>query len=298
MIDREFWRRQSDLGQRLLQEIKNLIPLFRYLILQTETHAFCLALAAAATLAFFPACLVMLAVFRNVLRWQFAYDVLLMTIQSYFPVGGSDYFTGPLDRRITAMGPGVGLNSLLWVLLGAAGVFVPLETALNRLWKAKEDRPYWMNQIVGFSLTILCTLLGLVFLTVAGVLNKIIGFLPFIDVAAFLQQVIVRVTMTCFLIASTCALYKFLPNAKTDAEKVLPAAILAGVMAELVRNVYLHAVPQLGATQGPFATPVRFMLLAYFESFVMLGCAFLASQTERYPWMGFLTRKRSGLPPQ
>jgi uncharacterized BrkB/YihY/UPF0761 family membrane protein len=298
MIDHDFWRRLRDLGQRLLQEIKNLIPLFRYLVLQTETHAFCLALASAATLAFFPSCLVILAVFRNVLKWQFAYDGLLQTIQSYVPVGGTDYFTAPLNRRITAMGPGVGLSSLLWVLLGAAGVFVPLETALNRLWKVREDRPYWLNQIVGFSLTILCTLLALIFLTVSGVLVKIVNFLPGTDIPFVLSNVIIHVTMTCFLVASTCALYKFLPNTKTDVEKVLPAAILAGVMAELVRNVYVHAVPQLGATQGPFATPVRFMLLAYFESFVMLGCAFLASQTERYPWMGFLTRKRSGLPPQ
>jgi uncharacterized BrkB/YihY/UPF0761 family membrane protein len=240
----------------------------------------------------------MLAVFRNVLKWQFAYDGLLRTIESYVPVGGIDYFTAPLNRRITAMGPGVELSSLLWVLLGAAGVFVPLETALNRLWKVREDRPYWMNQIVGFSLTILCTLLALIFLTVSGVLVKIVNFLPGTDIPRFLSNLIIHVTMTCFLVASTCALYKFLPNTKTDVEKVLPAAILAGVMAELVRNVYVHAVPQLGATQGPFATPVRFMLLAYFESFVMLGCAFLASQTERYPWMGFLTRKRSGLPPQ
>jgi membrane protein len=298
MIDREFWRRLPDLGQRLLQEIKNLIPLFRYLVLQTETHAFCLALASAATLAFFPSCLVMLAVFRNVLKWEFAYDGLLKTIQSYVPVGGTGYFTEPLNRRITAMGPGVGVSSLLWVLVGAAGVFVPLETALNRLWKVREDRPYWMNQIVGFSLTVLCTLLALFFLTVSGVLVKIVNFLPGTDIPEILSNLIIHVTMTLFLIASMCAFYKFLPNTKTDVEKVLPAAILAGVMAELVRTVYLHAVPQLGATQGPFATPVRFMLLAYFESFVMLGCAFLASQTERYPWMGFLTSKRSGLPPQ
>ena len=298
MVDREFWRRLPDLGQRLLQEIKNLIPLFRYLVLQTETHAFCLALASAATLAFFPSCLVMLAVFRNVLKWEFAYDGLLKTIESYVPVGGTDYFTAPLTRRITAMGAGVGVSSLLWVLLGAAGVFVPLETALNRLWKVREDRLYWLNQIVGFSLTILCTLLALIFLTVSGVFVKIVNFLPGTDIPNMLSYLIIPVTMTCFLIASMCALYKFLPNTKTDVEKVLPAAILAGVMAELVRTVYLHAVPQLAATQGPFATPVRFMLLAYFESFVMLGCAFLASQTERYPWMGFLTRTRSGLPSQ
>ena len=51
---------------RLVREIKNLFPLFRYLILQTETHAFCLALAAAALIGFFPSCLVMLTVFKYI----------------------------------------------------------------------------------------------------------------------------------------------------------------------------------------------------------------------------------------
>ena len=78
MIDQE-------LRRRLSQEIKNLIPLFRYLVLQTETHAFCLALAAAALLGFFPSCLVMLAIFKKILHWDNAYNVLLQTVQSYFP---------------------------------------------------------------------------------------------------------------------------------------------------------------------------------------------------------------------
>ena len=45
-------------------------------------------------------------------------------------------------------------------------------------------------------------------------------------------------------------------------------------------------------TQGPFAISVTFLLFAYFETFVVLGCAFLATDTERYPWMGFLRRNQ------
>lgn len=295
MVDREFW-------QRLSREIKNLIPLFRYLILQTETHAFCLALAGAALLAFFPACLVMLGVFKNVLRWQFAYDVLLTTVQSYFPVDPQDYISRNLKIRLLQMGARAGISTLLWVLLGAAGVFIPLETGLNRLWKVQTDRPYWLNQLVGFSLTLLCTLLGLTFLTISGALKVVVDQIPFQDYRFFqivhdvMSFIVIRVTMTCFLVASIFALYKLLPNTKIDAMQVLPAAILAGIMAEFVRIVFVHTIPQLGATQGPFATSVTFLLLAYFESFVLLGCAFLASQTERYPWMGFLTRKRTDIP--
>jgi uncharacterized BrkB/YihY/UPF0761 family membrane protein len=182
---------------------------------------------------------------------------------------------------------------MLWILLGAAGVFIPLETGLNRLWNAQKDRPYWLNQIVGFTLTLVCTALGLTFLSISTALHSIVNFLPFEILRASLRVVVIHVTMTCFFVVSIFALYKFLPNTKIDARRVLPAAILAGVMAELVRIIYVHTIPQLGSTQGPFATSVTFLLLAYFESFVLLGCAFLASQTERYPWMGFLKRKRS-----
>src|SRR3954449_9917210 len=78
MFDYDFWR-------RLVREIKNLLPLFRYLILQTETHAFCLALACAALIGFYPTCLVMLSVLKHLLRWNAAYDVFIHTLRLYYP---------------------------------------------------------------------------------------------------------------------------------------------------------------------------------------------------------------------
>jgi YihY family inner membrane protein len=284
---------QSDLWRRLVREFKNLFPLFRYLILQTETHAFCLALAAASLIGFFPACLVMLAVFRNILNWEGAYDVLLnQVLQTYFPVD-QEFIIRNLRVRLGWMGQRAGLASLIWVLLGAAGVFVPLETALNRLWRAKEDRPYWLNQLVGFTLTICCTLVALLFLSIATALHGVVAQMPFSLLRSTMHFTVTRVTMTCFFMVAVFAFYKFLPNKKIDARQVLPAAILAGIMAELVRIVFVRVVPNLEATQGPFAISVTFLLLIYFETFVLLGCAFLASRTEHYPWMGFLPRRTS-----
>jgi len=282
-----------ELAQRLLREMRNLIPLFRYLILQTETHAFCLALAAAALIGFFPSCLVMLAVFKNILKWGGAYDVLLnQVLQTYFPVS-QEFIIRNLEVRLTWMGQRAGVASLVWVLLGSAGVFVPLETALNRLWKVHADRPYWLNQLVGFTLTICCTLLALFFLSIATALHSVVAELPTNVLRGTLHFVVTRATMTLFFMVSVFAFYKYLPNKKIDARQVLPAAILAGVMAELVRIIFVRVVPRLDSTQGPFAISATFLLLIYFETFVVLGCAFLASRTETYPWMGFLPRKGS-----
>jgi len=76
---------ESESSQRIVKEARNLFPLFRYLLLQTETHAFCLALACAALLGFFPASVVMLTLLRYVLHWDAAYNVLLDTLRIYFP---------------------------------------------------------------------------------------------------------------------------------------------------------------------------------------------------------------------
>ena len=282
IVDRDLW-------PRLVLEIKNLFPLFRYLVLQTETHAFCLALACAALLGFFPTCLVMLAVLKNILHWNTAYGVVLSTVQMYFPTN-QDFVVHNLEVSLAAMGRSIELTSLIWILLGAAGIFIPLEAGFNRLWEVNADRPYWLNQIVGFSLTLLCALVAVVFISISTGFHIVADFLPFEIVRKVVNYVVIRITTTCFLIVVIFAFYKVLPNRKIDTMQVLPAAILAGIMAEIVRMVFTFALPwlHLPATQGPFFISVSFVLLSYFETFVILGGAFLASRTDRYPWMGFL----------
>ena len=134
------------------------------------------------------------------------------------------------------------------------------------------------------------------FVAISTFFEFFVGFLPTEILRQGLDYVVIRTVTTCFLIVTICALYKFLPNRKIATREVLPAAILAGMMAELVRMIYTLVLPEtnLSTTQGPFVISVSFVLLAYFETFVVLGGAFLASRTERYPWMGFLRTKTSG----
>lgn len=279
----------EQMRSRLIGEIRNLYPLFRYLILQTETHAFCLALAAAALLGFFPACAVMLTVLKDVLHWPAAYAVMIDTIRIYFPT--SQIF---VIRNLEVVVSGFGQSrflSLLWVLVGAAGVFIPLETGFNRLWQVKEDRPYWLNQIVGFTLTVACAALSLVFVAISTSLHLAIAYLPFDIVQRAARFLVIRGTITALFITTIFALYKFLPNRTIAARQVFPAAIVAGIMAELVRIVFSLVIPfvDLAATQGPFSVSVTFLMLVYFETFVVLGGAFIATRTDRYSWMGFFT---------
>ena len=285
MLERDVWA-------RVAREIKNLFPLFRYLILQTETHAFCLALACAALLGFYPACLVLLAVLKYTFHWNAAYVVLLDTLRMYYPAG-QQFLIDSLEGKVARLGGHVEFRSLIWILLGTAGIFIPLEAGFNRLWQVRDDRPYWLNQIVGFTLTVLCAVLAVIFVAISTAFHVVVNILPFQIVRDAASYLVIHATMTCFFIVTIFALYKFLPNKKVDVMQVMPAAILAGMMAELVRLIYSLILPfvNLQETQGPYFVSVSFVLLAYFETFVVLGGAFLATQRERYPWMEFLKGK-------
>jgi hypothetical protein len=61
---------------------------------------------------------------------------------------------------------------------------------------------------------------------------------------------------------------------------VLPAAIGAGLVAEMVRGVYMLLLPlfELPKSQGPYYISISFALLAYFEAFVLLGGAYVAAR--------------------
>jgi membrane protein len=279
------WR--SNFWSRLWSEIKNLIPLFRYLILQTETHGFCLALACAALIGFFPSCLVMLSMMKHILHWDLAYDVTLEMIRGFVSSDDQAFVTRNLVARVSAFKNGIGWGSILWILLGAAGVFVPLESALNRLWQVEEDRPYWKNQIVGFSLTSLCAALGFFFVLVSTALTWVVRPLPS-GLALFFQFLIIQASGTGFFILAIFSLFKILPNKKVDTFTVLPASVLAGILVQVVRLAYFRMAPNLGPTQGPFNISVTFLIFFYIETFVVLGCAYLASQKDRYPWIKFI----------
>src|SRR2546422_11448592 len=115
MLEHKYWRRVEG-------AISNLCPLFRYLVLQTETHAFCLALASAALLGFFPASVALLTLLKHVLRWDAAYNVLLDTLRIYFPTNQA-FIIRNIEVFVSTFGrTRMQLVSLVWVLMGSAEI--------------------------------------------------------------------------------------------------------------------------------------------------------------------------------
>lgn len=265
-------------SDRVLRRLARPLPLLRYLILATETHAFSGSLAFFALLGFYPASSLLLSLSRYLLQWDMAQHVLLEALAEYYPEGQA-FLLRNLEVTVALHGREL-LGSFLWILLGAAGFFMPLEAAFNRVWGFPRNRPYWKNQAVGFLLTAASALLAVAFVLLMASLHWAVDrWLSAGLLAELLRDLSVRVAAPCFAVAALFLFYRFLPNGSVRSANVLPAAIVAGMAAELMRWGYQILLPflEVPRNQGPFYISISFVLLAYFESFVLLAGAYLAA---------------------
>src|SRR5262245_12278957 len=120
------------------------LPLFEHLVLPTARHAYSAGLAFFASVGFIPFCLLPGWVTGDVLHWSAGLTVIRETLREYYPEG-QEFLLRNLEASVVQHGSELTLASVIWILMGAAGVFIPLETALNTLWGVTQHRPYWRN---------------------------------------------------------------------------------------------------------------------------------------------------------
>ncbi|HEV2499543.1 MAG TPA: YihY/virulence factor BrkB family protein [Terriglobia bacterium] len=269
-------------------------PSFRYL-LETEAHVYAFSIAANALLAFFPFTLILLTLCRHALHWDSVYAVIIQLVQANLPEG-ADFVVKGLTTMAEARRR-IEIISVALMFYTSSGVFLPLEVALNKVWKIEPNRNIWRNIFVSFLLAVASGLLALLSLAIAGGLEGAIhflfGWIPGQVVVAALSRLTIELVSVPLMIAIYFMIYTLLPNGKVPARQVLPAAILAGVATEAVKLIYFLTLPlfHFRATYGPFAVPVTLLFWAYASSLVLLwGAHFSAQVPSQQPSLDFIER--------
>jgi uncharacterized BrkB/YihY/UPF0761 family membrane protein len=74
-------------------------------------------------------------------------------------------------------------------------------------------------------------------------------------------------------------IYWLLPNGKVPAKRVLPAAIIMGLVWEAAKYAYILALPWLNFHEvyGPFTISVTLMVWAFISALMVLAGAYLAA---------------------
>jgi membrane protein len=177
----------------------------------------------------------------------------------------------------------VQVFSLVILLVTSSGVFLPLEVALNRIWRFENNRSYLGNQLISLGLAFACGVLAL--LSIAFTAGPV-AFMQFLlrGYGSGFVRLIGFLVMKIFAMAASIAIffliYWLLPNGKVPARAVLPAAIVMGLLCEALKYAYFLALPWLNFQEvyGPFALSVSLMFWAFLSGLLLLAGANLSAE--------------------
>jgi membrane protein len=256
------------------------ISTLKYL-LRTDVHTFAFSVAANSILSFFPFVVLLMTLIRRVFHSKVMYDVVVELLRDYLPAG-QDFMIRNLNAMVDAR-QRVQVVSLIILLVTSTGVFVPLEVALNRIWRFPSNRSYFGNQLVSLGLAFACGILALLSVAMTAGIVRPFEFLLRGHAVGFVR-LILFLSMKVFAIAASIAIffliYWVLPNGKVPARAVLPTAIIMGLLSEALKYGYILALPWLNFAEvyGPFSLSVSLMFWAFLTGLLLLAGANLSAQ--------------------
>jgi membrane protein len=250
-------------------------------LLRTEVHTFAFSVAANAILSFFPFVLLLMNLVLRVFRSPTMYNVIKELLKDYLPAG-QDFVIRNLNALVWARSR-VQVFSFAILLVTSTGVFMPLEVALNRVWRFPENRSYLGNQLISLGLAFACGILALISIALSAGNVVLLHFLAFghdfflVRMLGFLTE---KVFATIASMAVFFLIYWLLPNGKVPAGAVLPAAVIMGLLAEVLKYSYFWALPRLNFQEvyGPFALSASMMFWAFLMGLLLLTGAHLSAQ--------------------
>jgi YihY family inner membrane protein len=257
-----------------------LLSTLRYL-LRTDVHTFAFSVAANAILSFFPFLLLLMTLIRKVIHSQVMAEVVENLLRDYLPTG-QEFVIRNLNALV-ASHHRAQIFSLVMLLISSTGIFMPLEVALNRVWGFPNNRSYVGNQLIALGLAFACGSLALLSVSltagnVAVLKSALHGY------GAWYVWLVGFLTMKISSIAASIAIfflvYWLLPNGKVSAKRVMPAAVIMGLLSEALKYIYIFALPFLnfGEVYGPFAISVSLMFWAFLTGMLLLTGAHLSAE--------------------
>ena len=252
----------------------------RYL-LHTEVHTFAFSVAANAILSFFPFVLLLMTLVLRVFHSRTMYRIIVELLRDYVPAGQEFVI-----RNLTALAAArnsAQLASFLILLVTSTGIFMPLEVALNRVWRFPNNRSYLGNQIIALGLAFACGILSLVSIALSAgnlFLLRMLAFGHDFFLVRILDFMTAKVFATVASMGIFFLIYWLLPNGKVPAKAVLPAAIVMGLLSEILKYSYILLLPRLNFQEvyGPFAISVSMMFWAFLSGLLLLTGAHLSAQ--------------------
>jgi len=204
---------------------------------ESQASNYAAALAFSGFLAMFPMMLGALSIIGLMIRNPGTEAHFQALILQVFPGNAQPELSSAIQGVKQSAG-WMGLVSIGGLVWSASGIFATMEFALTEIFGTKQ-RDMLRQKLMGFVMMLL--LVAAVVFTVA--VNSISGFLPYAWIFSLLVGALV---MVCLLVL----LYRFVPNRTFTLREVLPGALLAGILIEVLSLAF----PAYARYAGSFNT--------------------------------------------
>jgi membrane protein len=252
------------------------VSLVRYLA-QSEVHTYAFSVAANTILSLFPFIVLTWTIERRVFHSP-RMESILADLLRYFLPAHQEFVVKNMGLLAHERGK-VQIISIVTLLISSTGVFLPLEVALNRVWKVAKNRSYIRNQLISLALAFSVGVLALFSIAFTAAQSHLLEILfrgKTEDIVFnLLAHAILRISAAIFSIGIFFLIYWILPNRKLPIRAVLPTAVAAGLLWEAAKTIYVLVLPwmNLDAAYGPFSVSVGLMIWAFLTGLILLAGA-------------------------
>lgn len=181
----------------------------------------------------------------------------------------------------------VQLISLLLLWWSASGVFLPMETALNRAWRVPRSRSYWRRHLLALGMSLLCGTLLVFSLGVTAAQRRMAHLArtsqgDWSNPAFFspLVHFMFLFTPIVFSVITFILIYWIVPNQPIKLRAVLGGALMAAALWEVAKYLFAVLMPFFNYRHlyGSLGAAVAIMMWGYISSLILLfGAEFAAA---------------------
>ena len=240
------------------------------LLLSREVAVLMSAIAFNVLLCLFPLLLVVVAAAQRLSPGGGTAHVLGLLLGELIPFGGETIAASL--RQMTRLARGFEVLSLVLVVWGSSGIFMPVELVLDRVWGGGGPRSFWKSRLLAFALTAAGGALAVLSVALTLLVRGFGGEWPLVAGSAA-KAAALLLSWTLFLLV-----YRLVPRARIDLEVAARAAVWSAVVWEASKYAFVWNLGrmQLATFYGPLAFAVSLVLWAYVSSVVLVFGAAMA----------------------
>ena len=229
-----------------------------------------------AILSIFPLLLGLIALFGLFLPSVNLQDELLKFVGNNIP-GATDILKQNMVNIVKLRGA-MGVLSIVVLFWGASAMFSAISLAINRAWDIRRVRPFYIRKASELGMAFGTGILFLLSLAASSIISILCRALDLPAADLIIVNVGSRLVAFLLMLAVFLLLYKFIPNTKTYWRYVWPGALLAAILFEVARTVFIFYLENFAIYQliyGSITSIIILLVWIYYSAFIMiLGAEF------------------------